>query len=89
MAESLDFFSYCWASLSSRREPDGLDAGLWGWRLAIAIFATQVLGDLVNALTGDFVQGAVGFIIAGALLIYLLHQDVRTAFRSGNAPRTC
>jgi hypothetical protein len=62
---------------------------LWGWRLAVAIIATQVLGDLVNALMGDFVQGAVGFIIAGALLIYLLHQDVRTAFRSGNAPRTC
>jgi hypothetical protein len=26
---------------------------LWGWRLAIAIIATQVLGDVVNCVRGD------------------------------------
>ena len=29
----------------------------WGWRLAAAIIATQVLGDLVNAFTGEVVKG--------------------------------
>src|SRR5260370_437639 len=59
---------------------------LWGWRLAVGIIAAQVLGDLVNALMGDLVRGGVGFVIAGALLVYLLRPEVRTAFESGNAP---
>lgn len=59
---------------------------LWGWRLAVAIIATQVLGDVVSAFMGDLLRGAAGFIVAGALLVYLLRQDVRTAFGSGNAP---
>ena len=59
---------------------------LWGWRLAVGIIAVQVLGDLVNALMGDLVRGGVGFVIAGALLVYLLRPEVRTAFESGNAP---
>lgn len=52
----------------------------WGWRLAAAIIATQVLGDLVNAFTGEVVKGAVGCIIAGALLIYLVRPQVRASF---------
>jgi hypothetical protein len=59
---------------------------LWGWRVAVAIIAAQVLGDLVNVFTGDFVRGGLGFIIAGALLLYLLRPQVRCAFVSGNAP---
>jgi hypothetical protein len=31
---------------------------LWGWRLAVAIIATPVFGDLVNALVGDLVKAA-------------------------------
>jgi len=42
---------------------------LWGWRLAVAIIATQVLGDLVNAFRGDLFRGGVGFVIAGLLLV--------------------
>ncbi len=38
---------------------------LWGWRLAVAIIATQVLGDIVNCARGDLVRGATGVIIAG------------------------
>jgi len=56
----------------------------WGWRLAAAIIATQVLGDLVNAFTGEVVKGAVGFIIAGALLIYLVRPQIRASFASGS-----
>ncbi|MGA9304078.1 MAG: hypothetical protein WBW31_01615 [Candidatus Sulfotelmatobacter sp.] len=53
---------------------------LWGWRLCVAIIATQVLGDLVNGLRGDFLRGGVGFAIAGALLIYLLRPKIRSYF---------
>ena len=53
---------------------------LWGWWLTVAIITTQVFGDLVNAFRGEFVRGGVGFIIAGALLTYLLTTRVRAAF---------
>ena len=53
---------------------------LWGWRLAVAVIATQVLGDLVNFFRGDYWRGGVGFSIAGALLIYLLRPAVRAVF---------
>jgi hypothetical protein len=58
----------------------------WGWRLAVAIVATQVLGDMVNVFIGDVIRGAVGFIVASALFVYLLRQKVRDAFGSGKAP---
>jgi hypothetical protein len=51
-----------------------------GWALAVIIIASQVLGDLVNALRGEFLKGAVGVVIAGALLVYLLQPKVRQAF---------
>ena len=53
---------------------------LWGWRLAVALIATQVLGDLVNFLRGDWLRGGVGFSIATALLVYLLRPAVRAVF---------
>jgi len=53
---------------------------LWAWRLAVAIIATQVLGDLANLLLGDFVRGGVGLVIAAALLFYLLRPRIRAAF---------
>jgi hypothetical protein len=58
----------------------------WGWTLAVILIAMQVLGDLVNAFMGHAVKGAVGVVIAGALLVYLLRPAVRAAFRSGPAP---
>jgi hypothetical protein len=53
---------------------------LWGWRLAVAVIATQVLGDLVNLFKGDYLRGGVGFSIATALLFYLLRPAVRAVF---------
>jgi hypothetical protein len=44
---------------------------LWGWRLAVGIIASQVLGDLVNMFLGRAVEGGIGVTIAGALLLYL------------------
>jgi hypothetical protein len=56
---------------------------IWGWRLAVAILAIQVLGDLVNVFLGRVLQGATGVAIAGALLFYILGPSVRGAFTSG------
>jgi hypothetical protein len=53
---------------------------LWGWRLAVAIISTQVLGDLVNLIRGDFLRGGTGFIIASALLLYLLRSKMKAVF---------
>jgi hypothetical protein len=53
---------------------------LWGWRLAVAIIATQVLGDIINLVRGDWLRGATGVMIAGALLLYLLSSRIRAEF---------
>ena len=53
---------------------------LWAWRLAVAIIAIQVIGDLFNALRGELLKGATGVVIASALLFYLLRPAVRAAF---------
>jgi len=53
---------------------------LWGWRLAIVIVATQVLGDIVNCVRGDWLRGGTGVIIAGALLLFLLRPQIRALF---------
>lgn len=53
---------------------------LWGWRLAVAIITTQVLGDLVNCVRGDLLRGGTGIIIAGALLMFLLRPRTRATF---------
>jgi hypothetical protein len=53
---------------------------VWGWRLAVVIIATQVLGDVVNCMRGDFLRGGTGVIIAGTLLLFLLQPKVRAAF---------
>jgi hypothetical protein len=58
---------------------------LWGWRLAVVIIATQVLGDLVSIFMGHFVRGAAGVAIASALLLYLLRPGVRSAFAAHRA----
>ena len=43
----------------------------WGWVLATAIIAVQVVGDALNLFSGEYVRGFVGVVIAGALLFYL------------------
>lgn len=32
----------------------------WGWALSVLIIATQVAGDFVNLLRGEFLQGVAG-----------------------------
>ena len=52
----------------------------WGWALAVVIISTQVLGDLVNALRGQVLQGFIGVLLAGALLLYMTRPQVRVVF---------
>jgi len=54
----------------------------WGWGQAVAIIATQVLGDIVNLARGDPLHGTTGVIIGGALLIYLLSPESDRHFRA-------
>lgn len=56
----------------------------WGWRLAVVIIATQVLGDFVNALRGNVAQGATGAAIAGALFLYMTRRQVRAVFNGSS-----
>ena len=53
---------------------------LWGWRLAVVVIATQVLGDVVNCVRGDRLRGGTGVIIAGALLLFLLQPRIGASF---------
>jgi hypothetical protein len=55
----------------------------WGWGLAVAIIATQVLGNLVNIWMAHYLEGGIGIAIAGALLLYLLRADVKSSFVAG------
>jgi|SRR5208282_1445173 hypothetical protein len=59
---------------------------LWGWRLAAAVIATQVLGDLANVFRGNLLRGGVGFSIATALLFYLFRPAVRAVFNRAILP---
>jgi hypothetical protein len=53
---------------------------LWGWKLAVVIIATQVVGDVINCIRGDWLHGGFGVVIAGALLLFLLRPAVKKAF---------
>jgi hypothetical protein len=53
---------------------------LWGWRLAVAIVAIQVLADVVNCFRGDWLHGGIGIIIAGVLLLFLLLSKITATF---------
>lgn len=54
---------------------------IWGWRLAIVIIASQVIGNAFNFVRGDFLRASAGLVIAGALLIFLLRSKIRAVFR--------
>ena|SRR5437588_11168105 len=58
---------------------------LWGWQLAVGIISTQVAGDVVNFVRGDFLPSGAGLTIAGALLFYLLRPKVRATFHRPSA----
>ena len=53
---------------------------LWGWRSAVLGIGTQVLGDCVNLVRGDWLRGGAGLLIGGGLLIYLLSSKIKKKF---------
>ena len=54
----------------------------WGWALSVGVIGIQVLADLLNAVRGDILKGALGVLIAGALLFYLFRPGVTRVFVS-------
>lgn len=54
----------------------------WAWVLAVIILAVHLAGDLGNIPAGRLLQGALGVMVAGALLIYLLRPATRAHFVS-------
>ena len=60
----------------------------WGWGMTVGIISTQVAGDSINLVRGDFVRGGTGLAIAAALLLYLLRPQVRTTFHSRSGGST-
>ena len=52
----------------------------WGWVLGTTIIAINAAGDLISGVRGEWLKGAVGFAIAGLLLIYMTRPGVRNYF---------
>ena len=55
---------------------------MWGWRLAVGLIAAQLVGNVVNLFLGRVAEGLTGFVIAAALLVYLLRRRVKSFFRN-------
>ena len=52
----------------------------WGWILAVAIIGINASADAIRLVSGAWLEGLVGVVIAGALLAYLLSKRMRTYF---------
>ena len=52
----------------------------WGRHLAIAIFAVNGAGDVVQLALGNIVEGAIGVVAAGLLIFWLSRTSVKEAF---------
>lgn len=53
---------------------------VWGWWLAVAIFAVNGTGDAIQIAMGRIGEGAIGVCVAGALIFYLTRPGTRAAF---------
>jgi hypothetical protein len=52
----------------------------WGWWLAVAIFAVNGLSDAGQMALGQYIEGGIGVIVAGAILLYLYRPKTKAAF---------
>ncbi len=52
----------------------------WGWWLAVAIFAINGLGDAAQVLFGRVVEGVVGVLAAGLVLLVMTRPRIRSSF---------
>jgi hypothetical protein len=53
---------------------------LWAWRLVLAVFAIQLVGDFSNFFRGRILGAVVGVSIAAMLLFFISRESVRRAF---------
>jgi len=53
---------------------------LWGWMLAVLLIGGNALGDAIRMVSGAWLEGAAGLLIAGALLLYLISARMRRSF---------
>lgn len=58
----------------------------WGHRIAIALIAINLVGDVINTLLGTEPRAIVGVPIALGMLIYLASKRVRRFFRNTAGP---
>ncbi len=52
----------------------------WGWVLGVTIIGINMAGDVSQIVLGEQWKGAVGVVIAGALLIYMTRPGMRKYF---------
>lgn len=50
------------------------------------LIGTQIAGDLVSILMGEFARGSAGVALAGMFMFYVLRPQGRDAFRRGESP---
>ncbi len=54
----------------------------WGWVLGVTIIGINMAGGLSQVVMGERLKGAVGVVIAGALLGYMTRSRIRKYFES-------
>ena len=54
----------------------------WGQRVAVALIAINLIGDVINTLLGTEPRAIIGVPIASAILWYLVSKRVRYFFRN-------
>lgn len=59
----------------------------WGHRLAVALLAVNLLGDIANVILRGDLRTLVGIPIASGLIAYLLSSGVRAEFDPPMAAR--
>ena len=52
----------------------------WAWWLIVVALAVNALSDAVRLVRGDVLEGAMGVVIAGAILWWMMRPAVRQAF---------
>ena len=52
----------------------------WGWKLTVILITAQIVGNVANIVSDRVVEGAVGVVIATALVVYLFRQRTRDVF---------
>lgn len=52
----------------------------WGYWLAVALLAINMLGDIINVVTGTEPRAAVGIPITLAILLFMMIKRVRRFF---------